>query len=149
MPLSIHSDEHFMKQALNQALMAFEEGEVPVGAVVTCDNQIIAKAYNQTEKLNDSTAHAEMLALTSASNHLGSKYLVDCTLFVTLEPCLMCAGATFWTQIGRIVFGAADPLRGYSAVGPNALHPKTEIVSGIMKAESRRLLDDFFRKIRK
>lgn len=137
-----------MKQAYQQAVMAFDEGEVPVGAVVTCDNRIIAKAYNQTEKLEDSTAHAEMLALTAASSNLGSKYLVDCTLYVTLEPCLMCAGATFWTQISRIVYGASDPIRGYSLVGNRILHPKTELVSGVMQAQCKSLLDDFFRKIR-
>ena len=146
--LSVHSDEHFMKQAYQQAMIAFKEGEVPVGAVVTCDNRIVAKAHNQTEKLEDSTAHAEMLALTAASNNLGSKYLVDCTLYVTLEPCVMCAGATFWTQISRIVYGALDPIRGYSLHGSKILHPNTELVSGVMQAESKSLLDDFFRKIR-
>ena len=146
--LSVHSDEHFMKQAYQQAMIAFKEGEVPVGAVVTCDNRIVAKAHNQTEKLEDSTAHAEMLALTAASNNLGSKYLVDCTLYVTLEPCVMCAGATFWTQISRIVYGALDPIRGYSLQGSKILHPNTELVSGVMQAESKSLLDDFFRKIR-
>ena len=137
-----------MKQAYQQAVTAFDEGEVPVGAIVTCENRIVAKAYNQTERLNDSTAHAEMLALTAASNSLGSKYLADCTLYVTLEPCVMCAGATFWTQISRIVYGASDPLRGYSVYGNKILHPKTELVSGLMEKESKALLDDFFRKIR-
>ncbi len=146
--LSLHSDDYFMKQAYQQALIAFDEGEVPVGAVVTCENRIVAKAYNQTEKLEDSTAHAEMLALTAASNHLGSKYLMDCTLYVTLEPCLMCGGASFWTQINRLVYGAPDTSRGYSLAGAAVLHPKTEVVAGVLLTESKELLDDFFRKIR-
>jgi len=146
--ISVHSDEYFMKQAYQQALVAFDEGEVPVGAIVTCDNRIIGKSYNQTERLEDSTAHAEMLAITAASNNLGSKYLAECTLYVTLEPCVMCAGATFWSQISRIVYGASDPQRGYSIYGTKILHPKTELVSGVMEKESKGLLDDFFKKIR-
>ncbi len=148
MSLSVYSDEHFMKQAFAQAQIAFEEGEIPVGAVVVCENKIIAKDHNRVERLNDATAHAEMLAITAAQNNLGSKYLNECTLYVTLEPCIMCAGALFWTQIGKVVIGASDKERGFSKHGTAILHPKTELKQGVMAAESEVLIKDFFKKIR-
>jgi tRNA(adenine34) deaminase len=148
--LSIHSDTHFMQQALVQAQLAFDAGEVPVGAVIVCDNRIIARAHNQTEQLTDVTAHAEILALTAASNYLGSKYLPDCTLFVTLEPCVMCAGALSWAQVGRIVFGASDEKRGFMLFGGKVLlHPKTKLELGIMEAECATLMTDFFKMKRR
>lgn len=146
------SDEYFMQQAFNQALLAKEEGEIPVGAVIVSENRIIAKAYNQTEKLNDVTAHAEMLALTSAFNYFGAKYLHDCTLFVTLEPCTMCAGALFWSQINRVVYGASDEQRGYTQVasqGRSILHPKTKLTRGILHEQCGKIVTDFFERIRK
>lgn len=146
--LSIHSDEYFMGEALKQAQLAMEAGEVPVGAVIVAENRIIARAHNQTEQLNDVTAHAEMLALTSAFNYIGAKYLPECTLFVTLEPCVMCAGAQYWVQLGRLVFGASDLKRGYSRHSINLLHPKTEVVSGLLKEESEAMLKQFFSKLR-
>lgn len=148
MSLAVYSDEYYMKEAFRQAQYAYEEGEIPVGAVVVAGNRIIAKAYNQTERLTDITAHAEMLAITSASNYLGSKYLKDCTLYVTLEPCPMCAGALYWSQIGRIVYGASDEKRGFKKVSSEMLHPKTEVVSGIMKDACEDLLQEFFKKLR-
>ena len=148
MPLSIHSDEHFMRQALLEAEKAFEEGEIPVGAVVVANNRIIAKDHNRTEQLKDATAHAEMLALTAAQNHLGAKYLNDCTLYVTLEPCAMCGGALHWTQIGKIVIGTEDEARGYRACNPKIVHPKSEVIFGIMQAECTTLVKDFFKKLR-
>ena len=146
--LSIHSNEFFMKQAYQQALYAQEMDEVPVGAVVVSGNQIISRAHNQTEMLHDSTAHAEMLALTAAFNHFGAKYLVDCTLYVTLEPCVMCAGATYWAQIGKIVYGASDPHRGFEKYHKDIIHPKTKIVSGVLENECGKLLDLFFENLR-
>lgn len=148
MSLSVYSDEHFMKQALNEAQTAFEEGEVPIGAVVVCENKIIAKDHNRVERLNDATAHAEMLAITAAQNHLGSKYLNECTLFVTLEPCSMCGGGLFWTQIGRIVVGALDKERGFSNYRKNIIHPKTELKTGLMVDECEVLIKDFFKRLR-
>jgi tRNA(adenine34) deaminase len=149
---SFGSDEYFMQQAYQQALLAKEENEIPVGAVVVCDKKIIAKAYNQTEKLNDVTAHAEMLALTSAFNYMGAKYLPDCTLFVTLEPCLMCAGAAFWSQIGRVVYGAPDKKRGYSIQEIKSkrkiLHPKTRIEQGVLAKQCSELVQEFFKELR-
>jgi len=142
------TDEHFMKEALKEAEKAFEQDEVPVGAIIVCNNQIIARAHNLTELLNDVTAHAEMQAFTSATAYIGGKYLKECTLFVTLEPCLMCAGAAYWTQIGSIVFGASDEKRGYGKQLPSALHPKTKIKSGVMAAECSELLSKFFEKKR-
>ncbi|MGB5699662.1 nucleoside deaminase [Muriicola sp.] len=136
-------DSYFMKKALQEAEIAFENGEVPIGAVVVVQGRIIARAHNQTEKLSDVTAHAEMLAITAASNFLGGKYLYDCTLYVTLEPCQMCAGALYWSQIPRIVYGASDPQRGFVATGGN-LHPKTTVVSGILEKEANSLLKQFF-----
>ena len=125
-------DNYFMKQALIEAKAAAEEGEVPVGAVIVCNNQIIARAHNQTERLNDVTAHAEMLAITAAANVLGAKYLTGCTLYVTVEPCIMCAGAIGWSQISNIVYGASDEKRGYSLYAPKAFHPKATVKSGVM-----------------
>jgi tRNA(adenine34) deaminase len=144
----IFTDEYFMKMALMEAEAAFEEGEIPVGAVIVLNNTVIAKAHNLTQTLNDVTAHAEMQALTAAFHHLGAKYLTDCVLYVTLEPCVMCAGALYWAQIGKIVYGAADPKRGYSLVNAPLLHPKTEVVSGILGNESHALLEEFFKKLR-
>lgn len=138
-----------MNEAFKQAQIAYEEGEIPVGAVVVCRNRIIARAYNQTEKLKDVTAHAEMLAITAAASGLGSKYLNECKLYVTLEPCVMCAGACFWGQIGEIHYGAKDPNRGFGRINEPLLHPKTKISHGIMAAESKAMLDDFFKNLRK
>lgn len=146
--IDLHSDEHFMRQALREAERAYLEDEVPVGAVIVARNRIIARAYNLTEKLNDVTAHAEMQAITAASNFLGAKYLKDCTLYVTLEPCSMCAGALFWSQIGKVVWGASDPKRGFLSQG-GKLHPKTEIKQGELADACSELLTDFFRKKRK
>ena len=142
------SDEYFMKSAFRQAINAFEKKEVPVGAVIVSKNKIIARAHNLTEQLNDVTAHAEMQAITAAANHLGSKYLTKCTLYVTLEPCGMCAVGLAWSQIGRIVFGASDLNRGYRAINPKMLHPKTEVTKGIMADESSALLKQFFQERR-
>ena len=138
-------DTYFMKKAFAEALQAFDEGEIPVGAVVVAGNKIIARAHNLTETLNDVTAHAEMQAITAAANHLGGKYLNDCTLYVTLEPCAMCAGALGWAQTGRLVFGASDPKRGYQKFAPGALHPKTEVTGGILETECAELLQEFFK----
>ena len=143
------SDEYFMKQALHQAVLAFDADEVPVGAVIVCNNKVIAKAHNFTERLNDVTAHAEMQAYTSAAEFLGGKYLKDCTLYVTLEPCIMCAGAANWTQIDRIVFGAHEPKRGFTSVNHQILHPKTTITGGILENECSDLLTTFFKGKRK
>ncbi|OWY22335.1 nucleoside deaminase [Sphingobacteriales bacterium UPWRP_1] len=137
-----------MKQALAEAQYAFDADEVPVGAVVVCRNTIIARAHNQTELLNDVTAHAEILAVTAAANHLGSKFLNECTLYVTLEPCLMCAGALFWAQLGTLVYGAHDEKRGYAQFNRPVLHPKTQVVSSILQSESALLLSNFFRRKR-
>lgn len=137
-----------MCEALKEAEKAFEIGEVPVGAVVVCQNKIIARAHNQTEKLTDATAHAEMLAVTSAAHYLGSKYLNECVLFVTLEPCVMCAGALHWVQLQKLVFGATDVQRGYLLSKSPLLHPKTEVVKGVKANESKELLDNFFKRIR-
>jgi tRNA(adenine34) deaminase len=142
------SDEYFMEIALSLAEEAAEAGEIPVGAVVVCRNRIIGKGRNQTEELNDVTAHAEILAITAATQYLGGKYLSDCTLYVTLEPCVMCAGALFWSQIGRLVIGAADPKRGYSRIQPSLLHPKTRLETSVLANESQELLTKFFRRLR-
>lgn len=146
MELNTHS--FFMKEALKEAVKAFDAGEVPVGAVVVCQNKIIARAHNQTEQLNDATAHAEMLAVTSAANYLGSKYLDECTLYVTLEPCVMCAGALQWSQLQRLVYGAEDVQRGFHLVKSPVLHPRTEVIKGVMNQESMTLMDRFFKMIR-
>jgi len=137
-----------MQEALKEAQAAFVAGEVPVGAVIVCQNRIIARAHNLTERLNDTTAHAEMQAFTSATHYLGGKYLNDCTLYVTLEPCVMCAGAAFWAQLGRIVYGADDEKRGYRLVNSTILHPKTQVASGVLAEKSTTLLRQFFKEKR-
>jgi tRNA(adenine34) deaminase len=146
--MELYSAAYFMKEALKEAQKAFEISEIPVGAVVVCKNRIIARAHNQTEKLTDATAHAEMLAVTSAANYLGSKYLTECTLYVTLEPCVMCAGALHWVQLQKLVYGASDIQRGFSLMKSPVLHPKTEIEKGILADESKALIDEFFRRLR-
>jgi len=138
------SDEYFMREALKEAQKAFNDDEVPIGAVIVCNKKIIARAYNMTERLNDVTAHAEMQAFTAAANYLGGKYLNDCTLYVTIEPCVMCAGAAYWTQIERIIFGAADEKKGYSKISKKILHPKTIINGGILGKECSDLMRKFF-----
>lgn len=142
--IDIFTDDYFMKKALQEAETAFEKGEIPVGAVIVIDNKVIARTHNLTEMLNDVTAHAEMQAITSAANFIGGKYLKDCTLYVTLEPCQMCAGALYWSQISKIVYGATDENRGFTKMGTQ-LHPKTEIVGGIMEKECALLMRAFFR----
>ena len=141
------NDEAYMQQALKEAGKAMEAGEIPVGAIIVMNRQVIARAYNQVELLNDSTAHAEILALTTAYNYLGSKYLPEATLYVTLEPCLMCCGALYWSRIGKIVYGADDEKNGYKKIAgrKNPFHPKTELVNGILKDECARLMKDFFK----
>ena len=141
-------DERFMRMALQEAQQAAQADEIPVGAVVVCQNRIIARAHNLTETLCDVTAHAEMQAITSATNNIGGKYLTDSTLYVTLEPCTMCAGAIGWAQISRLVYGASDPRRGYSSIAPNALHPRTQVTTGILADECTALIQDFFKKKR-
>jgi len=136
-------DTYFMKKALQEAELAFEKGEIPIGAIIVIDNRIIARAHNLTEKLNDVTAHAEMQAITAAANFLGGKYLINCTLYVTLEPCQMCAGALYWSQISKIVYGARDEVRGCLNL-KTKLHPKTEFIGGVMAEESSQLLKRFF-----
>ncbi len=151
--LSVFDETYFMRAALREAEQALRENEIPVGAVVVFGNQIIAKAHNQTERLNDVTAHAEMLAITAAANYLGAKYLKDCTLYVTLEPCVMCAGALSWAQIGRVVYGASDEKRGFvtmsSNLTANILHPKTTLAFGVLHDECATLMQDFFKNKRK
>jgi len=142
--MTLNEDEYYMSLALKQAERALEEEEIPVGAVVVCQGRIVAKAYNQTEMLTDVTAHAEMLAITSAAQTIGAKYLKDCTLYVTLEPCLMCAGAIYWSQLGRLVFGAFEDKRGFSSLRKDILHPNTAVTSGILAEESALLLKEFF-----
>ena len=142
------TDQEYMQKALIEAKQAFEEGEVPVGAVIVCRDRIIARAHNLTERLTDVTAHAEMQAITAAANALGGKYLADCTLYVTVEPCVMCAGALAWAQLSRIVYGASDPKRGFSMFAPNALHPRTEVTEGILAEECANLMKDFFQRKR-
>lgn len=140
----IFDDEYFMREALKEADKAFEIGEVPVGAVVVSGDRIIARAHNLTEQLNDVTAHAEMQAFTAAAEYLGAKYLDDCTMYVTLEPCTMCAGAAFWSRVSRLVYGASDEKRGYCLLGKSILHPKTIVSKGILEHECAHLLKDFF-----
>ena len=137
-------DTYFMKQALMEARKAFERGEVPVGAVIVCKERVIARGHNLTETLRDVTAHAEMQAITSAANVLGGKYLTDCTLYVTVEPCVMCAGAIAWAQMGRLVFGAGDEKRGYRKYAAQALHPKTQVTEGVLADDCARLMKEFF-----
>lgn len=141
-------DEQFMRKALYEAQKAAEEGEIPIGAVIVCNDRIISRAHNLTEKLHDVTAHAEMQAITAAADLLGGKYLSDCTLYVTIEPCVMCAGAIGWAQIGRIVYGANDEKRGYQLYAPRALHPKAVVTRGVLEAECRQMMQDFFKQKR-
>ncbi len=141
-------DERFMREALGQAREAAADGEIPVGAVVVCRGRVVARGRNMTETLHDPTAHAEMIALTAATEAFGGKYLNDCTLYVTLEPCPMCAGAIAWAQVGRLVYGAADPKRGFTLYSPSLMHPKTEVTAGTLAGECGTLVSDFFRKIR-
>ena len=146
--LTVFSDDHFMKQALIEAQKAYEEGEVPVGAVVVCNNQIIARGYNHTERLHDVTAHAEIIALTAATEFLGSKYLKGCTLYVSLEPCVMCAGALSWAQLDRLVYGASDDKSGFMRFGKRLLHPKTKVEYGILEEPCKELIQQFFLSLR-
>lgn len=148
MMTSILNDEYYMRQALKEAQLAYDKNEVPIGAVIVCQNRIIARSHNLTEALNDVTAHAEMQAITAAANVLGGKYLTDCTLYVTLEPCPMCAGGLLWSQITKIVYGAKDEKKGYSLYAPNILHPKTSVVSGVLESECASLLKEFFKQKR-
>lgn len=146
--MEIFTEEYFMREALKEAQKAFDIMEIPVGAVVVCKNRIIARGHNQTERLTDATAHAEMIAITAAANYLGSKYLSECTLYVTLEPCVMCAGALNWVQLQKLVFGASDIQRGYSLIEKSLLHQKTEVVKGVSADLSKELIDLFFKQIR-
>ena len=147
--MTMTTDERYMRKALEEARRAFDADEIPVGAVVVCGDQIIARGHNLTEMLHDVTAHAEMQAITAAAEHLGGKYLDVCTLYVTVEPCIMCAGAIGWSQLGRLVYGASDPKRGYSFFAPKALHPKTKVVSGVLEEECAALMKDFFQRKRR
>lgn len=141
-------DTKYMRMAIQEAQTATQNDEIPVGAVVVCQGRIIARAHNLTEQLCDVTAHAEMQAITAAANHLGGKYLTDCTLYVTLEPCVMCAGAIGWAQVSRLVYGASDTRRGYSLIAPEALHPKTAIKAGVLAEECQNMIQEFFRQKR-
>ena len=143
-----NEDEYWMREALREARLALEADEVPIGAVIVCDGRLVARGHNHTEQLHDVTAHAEMVAFTAAAELLGGKYLKECTLYVTVEPCVMCAGAAGWTQVGRIVYGAADEKRGFERLGRAMLHPKTEVTTGILKDECETLMKDFFKKKR-
>ena len=147
--MTMTADERYMRKALEEARRAFDADEIPVGAVVVCGDQIIARWHNLTEMLHDVTAHAEMQAITAAAEHLGGKYLDVCTLYVTVEPCIMCAGAIGWSQLGRLVYGASDPKRGYSFFAPKALHPKTKVVSGVLEEECAALMKEFFQRKRR
>lgn len=142
------TDEQYMKQALQEAHKAFSEGEVPIGAVIVCRGQVIARGHNLTERLHDVTAHAEMQAITAATEYLGGKYLTECTLYVTVEPCIMCAGALGWSQIPRIVYGAGDEKRGFRRFAPQALHPRCEVIAGVLEEECVTLMKSFFQKKR-
>lgn len=146
--LEVYTDEYFMKVALQEAKMAYDEGEVPVGAVIVSNNHILAKGHNSTEMLTDVTAHAEMITITAAAQYLGAKYLRECTLFITLEPCIMCAGAIRWAQLGRVVYGASDEKQGFMRYGKELLHPKTKLEFGVMHDQCQALLQDFFREKR-
>ena len=143
-PVSPTDDIRYMKMALDEAMCAYDNEEVPVGAIVVCKGRVIARAHNLTETLTDVTAHAEMQAVTAAANHLGGKYLTDCTLYVTVEPCIMCAGALGWAQLGRLVYGAPDDKRGYRRFAPQALHPKTEVTAGVLEDDCAELMKRFF-----
>ena len=146
--MTLLGDEYFMKQALVEAQAAYDKGEVPIGAVVVCQNRIISRAHNLTETLNDVTAHAEMQAITAAASVLGGKYLIDCTLYVTIEPCPMCAGALGWSQITKIVYGAQDEKRGYQKFSTEVLHPKTTVISGVLEDQTSELMKRFFKERR-
>ena len=146
--MDLYNDEYFIKEALKEASKAYYKDEVPIGAVIVYNNRIIARAHNLTESLNDVTAHAEMQAFTAAENYLGGKYLHDCTIYVTLEPCVMCAGASHWSQISKIVYGASDQKKGYSNISTKIIHPKTKVISGILENDCSNLLIDFFKKKR-
>jgi tRNA(adenine34) deaminase len=141
-------DEQYMRKALQEAQQAFDEGEIPIGAVIVCQDRVIARAHNLTETLHDVTAHAEMQAITAAANELGGKYLTDCTLYVTVEPCAMCAGALGWSQIPRIVYGCHDEKRGFTLLAPQALHPRCTVTAGILEDECRQLMQQFFQQKR-
>ena len=143
------NDEYFMRKALQEAEKAASEGEVPIGAIIVCQQQIIARAHNQTERLKDVTAHAEIVAITAASEYLGAKYLTDCTLYVTIEPCVMCAGALAWAQVGKVVYGAAEDKRGFMRFGRELLHPKTQLAYGVLHDECATLMSNFFKSKRK
>lgn len=145
----VSPDEFFMNEALKEAKKALDKDEVPIGAVIVCNGKIISRAHNLTETLNDSTAHAEMQAITAATNYLGGKYLDQCTLYVTVEPCVMCAGALYWAHLGGLVFGTSDPKRGYEAFGNSILHPKTNVTRNVLVSECSILVTDFFKKKRK
>lgn len=144
----LDDDERFMRIAMQEAQAAYDENEIPVGAVVVCRGRIIGRGHNLTERLHDVTAHAEIQAITAASEYLGSKYLDTCTLYVTLEPCVMCAGAIGWAQMGRLVYGANDEKRGFTRFAPQALHPKTDVTTGVLQQDATRLLKEFFKKLR-
>lgn len=148
MTLSVYNHERYMQEALKQAQIAYEKGEVPVGAIVVANNKIIARTHNQVELLNDPTAHAEILAITAAADALGSKYLEECAMYVTLEPCVMCAGALNWAQISQIYYGANDIKKGYSLIGKSILHPKTKVITGILEDQCREIVQRFFRNLR-
>lgn len=144
----MNDDERFMKEALAEARKALSNEEIPIGALVVADGRVIGRGHNLTETLHDVTAHAEMQAITAAEEYLGGKYLSQCTLYVTVEPCVMCAGAIAWAQMGRLVYGASDAKRGYSVYAPNALHPKTKVLNGVLEAEAAQLMKDFFKEKR-
>jgi tRNA(adenine34) deaminase len=143
-----NKDELYMRKALQEAELAYEEGEIPIGAVIVCQDRVISRAHNLTETLHDVTAHAEMQAITAAANQLGGKYLKDCTLYVTVEPCVMCAGALGWSQMSRVVYGASDEKRGYEKYAPHAMHPKCEVTRGVLEEECRSLMQRFFQERR-
>jgi tRNA(adenine34) deaminase len=143
------NDEYYMRKALQEAEKAAEQGEIPIGAVIVCQQQIIARAHNQTERLKDVTAHAEIVAITAAAEYLGAKYLTDCTMYVTIEPCTMCAGALAWAQVGKIVYGAAEDKRGFMRFGREMLHPKTQLAYGVLHDECAALMSNFFKTKRK
>ena len=149
MDVEYNMDHFFMQRAISEAKIALEEGEVPIGAVVECGGRIVGKGHNLVETLGDATAHAEMQAITAAMNALGGKYLTECTLYVTVEPCVMCAGALAWSQIGRVVYGTDEPKKGYTTIPHPILHPKTKVEKGIMEQECRELMEDFFKKLRR
>jgi len=145
MTLTVFSDEYFMKEALKEAKKTFDADEVPIGAVIVCNKIIIARAHNLSERLNDATAHAEMQAFTSATNYIGAKFLEECTLYVTIEPCVMCAGASYWSRIGKIVYGAKDEKKGYTKIKGKLLHPKTKVIAGVLEKECGELMMKYFK----